>query len=152
LGSVPQNRKKPNLQASRSKSRKQSLWVWTLRPSRFDFSTLLSQNGGFVPDFHEGRSFVINQLGGFVFQKALRFQPSAIRGLSHIPTILCRLPQPSACQGPPFSAFHLPPVCLPPSSPFRWPFTLTSKPREYIQVRWRNGRLATQTSIPCDYK
>ncbi len=26
-------------------------------------------NGGFVPDFFKGRSFVINQIGGFVFQK-----------------------------------------------------------------------------------
>jgi len=35
-------------------------------------------NGGFVPDSGKARSFVINQLGGFVFQKALSFQLSAV--------------------------------------------------------------------------
>ena|SRR5208282_1875204 len=29
-------------------------------------------NGGFVPNFGRGRSFVINQIGGFVFQKSSR--------------------------------------------------------------------------------
>jgi len=34
-------------------------------------------NGGFVPDSAKARSFVINQIGGFVFKKAISFQPSA---------------------------------------------------------------------------
>jgi len=37
-------------------------------------------NGGFVPDFRKSRSFVINQIGGFVFEKklsAISFQLSA---------------------------------------------------------------------------
>jgi len=38
---------------------------------------LPAPNGGFVPGFRKARSFVINQLGGFVFQKTLSFQPSA---------------------------------------------------------------------------
>jgi len=35
-------------------------------------------NGGLVPDSGEGRSFVINQIGGFVFQRTCAFslQPS----------------------------------------------------------------------------
>jgi len=35
----------------------------------------LLPNGGFVPDSAKGRSFVIKQIGGFVFQKPLSFQP-----------------------------------------------------------------------------
>jgi len=31
------------------------------------------QNGGFVPDFVRGQSFVINRIGGFVFQKPSAF-------------------------------------------------------------------------------
>jgi len=49
---------------------------FNLRPSTFNSSS--APNGGFVPDSAKGRSFVINQIGGFVFQEALRFQPSAI--------------------------------------------------------------------------
>ena len=59
------------------------------------------QNGGFVPDFCKGRSFVIMQIGGFVFQKVLSFQPSA-RGFQILivpPTSResseARLPRPS---------------------------------------------------------
>jgi len=39
---------------------------FNLKPSTFNSS---SPNGGFVPDFAKGRSFVINQIGGFVFQE-----------------------------------------------------------------------------------
>jgi len=47
----------------------------TPQPSTFDLELLF----GFVPHFRRARSFVIMQIGGFVFQKALSFQPSAIR-------------------------------------------------------------------------
>jgi len=36
-----------------------------------------SPNGGFVPDFSDGRRFVIKQIGGFVFWKGFTFQISA---------------------------------------------------------------------------
>jgi len=52
--------------------------LFNLRPSTFD--SLRPPNGGFVPDFSNGRSFVIKQIGGFVFQKTLSFQPSAVSG------------------------------------------------------------------------
>ena len=38
-----------------------------------------SPNGGFVPDPDESRSFVIKQIRGFVFKKALSYQPSALQ-------------------------------------------------------------------------
>ncbi len=63
----------------RSNSQERSLVSRTsstfdLQPSTFNSS---SPNGGFVPHFRRARSFVIMQIGGFVFQKALSFQPSA---------------------------------------------------------------------------
>jgi len=41
--------------------------------------------GGFVPHFRWRRSFVIKQIGGFVFQKALSFQPLPIGRVSNLP-------------------------------------------------------------------
>src|SRR5208282_3891738 len=55
-------------------------WVWSgifdIQHSTFDSSP--APNGGFVPDSAKRRSFLINQLGGFVFQKVSAFsrQPS----------------------------------------------------------------------------
>src|SRR5208337_1022273 len=53
-------------------------WTFDIRRSTFN-SLFWPQNGGFVPDFSTARSFIINQLGGFVFQEVLRFQRSAVR-------------------------------------------------------------------------
>jgi len=66
-----------------------------------------SPNGGFVPVLVGRGSFVFNQLGGFVFQKALSFQPVS-RWFTP-----CLLPcaerlMPSACSQPPFA------LCIPP--------------------------------------
>jgi len=51
-------------------------------------------NGGFVPGFSRARSFVFNQLGGFVFEKALSFQSSAVQlpAIFLLPFALCHLP------------------------------------------------------------
>jgi len=52
-------------------------------------------HGGFVPHSSGSRSFIIKQIGGFVFQKALSFQPLAIniRGVisSLLPFAFCHL-------------------------------------------------------------
>jgi len=57
-------------------------------------------NGGFVPDFGNRRSFVINEIGGFVFEKLSGFshRPSASRPLKarlvlqHLAFGICPLP------------------------------------------------------------
>src|SRR5208282_1029475 len=53
---------------------------------------LCPANGGFVPDSGQARSFIIKQIGGFVFQKALSFQPSASGFPEPSRLFLCRLP------------------------------------------------------------
>jgi len=60
-------------------------------------STSWPPNGGFVPIFSKSRPFVINQLGGFVFQRALSFshqprgRPEARLVLLLLPFALCLL-------------------------------------------------------------
>ncbi len=50
------------------------------------------RNGGFVPNSGEARSFIIKQIRGFVFRKALSFQPSASGFPEPSRLCLCRLP------------------------------------------------------------
>jgi len=63
------------VQGRRAKNRSLGLdsSTFNIRPS----TLLSSPNGGFVPDFSTARSFIIKQIGGFVFKKAISFQPSA---------------------------------------------------------------------------
>ncbi|MGO9274624.1 MAG: hypothetical protein ACLQOO_31070 [Terriglobia bacterium] len=56
-----------------------------MRSLKLPRSCLLPPNGGFVPDSAEGRSFVIKQIGGFVFQKTSALQVSVIRSLRPFP-------------------------------------------------------------------
>jgi hypothetical protein len=67
-----------------------------LQPAAFRvLLRLLLCNGGFVPDSAKARSFVINQIGGFVFKKALSFQPSVVRFqllVAPVPSADCLLP------------------------------------------------------------
>jgi len=65
-------------------------------------SALFCPNGGFVPVFSGERSFVINQLGGFVFQKAVSYQLSAVSHQFAPPpafpsTAFCLLPPTAFC-------------------------------------------------------
>jgi len=77
LASVRQNQKTSN--RSRFKVEELRRRSFGLDSSTFDirhFNSSLPPNGGFVPDLDEGQSFVIKQIGGFVFQKfsAIRYQ------------------------------------------------------------------------------
>jgi len=61
---------------------------------------LLHSNGGFVPDFHGARSFIIKQIGGFVFQKNSQLS-SISRQLQLSTTGLCHSLTPIARRIPP---------------------------------------------------